>query len=97
MEKMFIEALSSLKGGKKKLRELLDTVLEELEQAQNMREVWATKAQTALEAKELIEQKLGRGDTNLDAEVDAAYPPKDSRSVLTSDPFDKPPKDSLGE
>ena len=29
MEKMFIEALAELKGGKKKLRELLDTVLEE--------------------------------------------------------------------
>lgn len=62
---MFIEAIASLKGGKKKLRELLDTVLEEYEQAQQMREVWATKAEIALEAKELIEQKLGRESPEL--------------------------------
>lgn len=60
MEKMFIEALADLKGGKKKLRELLAHVHEELDHARDMRQVWNEKMGTAQEAKELIEQKLGK-------------------------------------
>lgn len=60
MEKMFIEALAELKGGKKKLRELLDTVHDDYEQARQMRDIWTEKAAKAHEAIELIEQKLGR-------------------------------------
>jgi flagellar biosynthesis/type III secretory pathway chaperone len=58
MEKMFIEALAELKGGKKKLRELLEHVLEECEQAHKMRDIWQNKLEDLTEAKTLITKKL---------------------------------------
>jgi hypothetical protein len=55
VEKMFIEALAGLKGGKKKLREMLGQVVEEYDQAKAMRQVWTEKCVEARETKELIE------------------------------------------
>lgn len=63
MERKLIEALASLKGGKKKLRELLESAREGLDKArEDMREV-SGRVRRFAEAVDLIEKLSAREET----------------------------------